>query len=231
MCLEVGATLLDKNNQPLHSHSLMIDVLPEPEPNLLRNKRVAILGKKDGRAWKLAGNLGARPRLYIPNEEFDLIIGDDPDMLRKHSSSFADYIHKGGRALFLNSEAGKSWEVGEKTIRTIKTQKRVHFVSRKTGHPVVDDFDKFDFFLWYNKDKGYIDHVCDKTALEGQGLTPITLTGRGIWYSERKELPAAAELRLGKGKIIFDQLRTYDFVPTEPRASIYLNNLIEYLQK
>jgi hypothetical protein len=98
-----------------------------------------------------------------------------------------------------------------------------HFVSRKTGHPLAEQFDSDDFFLWYNGD--FIDHLV-YSGLSGAELTPITLTGRGIWYAPVEHFPASAESAVGEGVAIFNQVVLSKFLDSEPRAALYAQALI-----
>jgi len=116
--------------------------------------------------------------------------------------------------------------VGADEIKVIKKGTPHHFVSCKTGHPAVAGLRPFDFFMWFNENEGCIDHI-SATYLEAEGLTPILLTGMGIWYSPRRELDAAAERQAGKGFAIFDQTRAASLMQGEPRAEIYLEKLLE----
>jgi len=102
------------------------------------------------------------------------------------------------------------------------------FVSRKTGHPIVEGLDPFHFSFWYDHERDRIAHLT-RGRLAGERLQPITLTGKGIWYSPRAMLPSAAELAVGDGRVVLDQVAAAERMPAEPRAAAYLVRLLSFL--
>lgn len=52
----------------------------------------------------------------------------------------------------------------------------VHFVSRKTGHTAVAEFEPNDFSYWYNKAEDRITPLLD-TTFEATGFAPILTSG------------------------------------------------------
>ena len=51
----------------------------------------------------------------------------------------------------------------------------LHFVSRKTGHPAVDEFKEQDFSYWYDAKEDCITPLLD-TTFTVEGFTPILLS-------------------------------------------------------
>ena len=58
--------------------------------------------------------------------------------------------------------------------------------------------------------------------------SPITLTGTGLWYAARTDVPAGAEKSIGDGLAVFDQVRAVERMKDEPRAADYLARLMRY---
>ena len=97
----------------------------------------------------------------------------------------------------------------------------VHFASRKTGHPAVNDFSEKDFSYWYDKNEDRITPICSAT-FEAEGFVPILTSGNvnseGKWQTA---LIAAEKYFEGKRYIICQvDLRTEN-----PVAKLFLRNL------
>lgn len=222
--VHVGLALCDAQGTVLHDHAITVEMFPPVDQTLLRERRVGVVGEPDGRAWRVAADFGATPQAFAAGQPWDVVIVDTPLAAAQVSAALTEYIEHGGHALFLECDAPAAWELGAHTIEVLPLA-ALHFVSRSTAHPVVVACHPRDFFCWYNPQVGYIDHLC-KSGLAGADLAPITLTGTGIWYSERRDIPASAELCLGAGRAIFNQVIVDPYYRVEPRAAHYLAALI-----
>lgn len=103
----------------------------------------------------------------------------------------------------------------------------LHFVSRKTGHAIVEEFKERDFSYWYNKEEDKITPLLYKT-FTAEGFTPILTSGNkdqdGRWD---EAFAAAAKEYNGKLYVIcLAQLRTEN-----PVAKRFLNNIYKYAEK
>ncbi|MHB9132740.1 MAG: glycosyl hydrolase 2 galactose-binding domain-containing protein [Armatimonadota bacterium] len=225
--LEVGVALVDPAGRVLHDHTITIEVFPRTKHGLLRGRKVGIVGTYRGIAWQLAEKMGAVPILFEAHTLWDLVISDSPSAAEAVSSHLGKYLETGGRALFLECEAPRTWRIAGREVQVVPLVP-YHFASRRTDHPAMAKMKPFDLFLWYNPLHGVIDHVV-KSGLVGNGLLPITLTGKGAWESERMEIPASAELRIGNGRAIFNQVLATPLYDAEPRAALYLESLLGYL--
>ena len=97
----------------------------------------------------------------------------------------------------------------------------LHFVSRKTGHPAVDEFKEQDFSYWYDAKEDCITPLLD-TTFTVEGFTPILLSNnmdeQGNWGPV---LAAAEKLYEGKHYVICQlELRQEN-----PVAKRFLRNL------
>ena len=97
----------------------------------------------------------------------------------------------------------------------------LHFVSRKTGHPAVDEFKEQDFSYWYDAKEDCITPLLD-TTFTAEGFTPILLSNnmdeQGNWGPV---LAAAEKLYEGKHYVICQlELRQEN-----PVAKRFLRNL------
>ncbi len=225
--LTVRAALLDADGVVLHDYALDVTLYPVPDRSLLKQRKVAILGETEGRAWQIAREFGAQPQSWSElRGQADLVIVDDAERVAECEAEMLAYIASGGTVLGLVQPAGAVWRFGPHVVK-LREWSGHQFVSRKTGHPVVEGMDPFFFSLWYLQEEGRIAHL-HEWGLEGEGLRPITLTGRGIWYAAREEVAASAEKTIGQGRVILDQLRTPAMMRGEPRARWYMQRMLAY---
>ena len=97
----------------------------------------------------------------------------------------------------------------------------LHFVSRKTEHPAVDEFKEQDFSYWYDAKEDCITPLLD-TTFTAEGFTPILLSNnmdeQGNWGPV---LAAAEKLYEGKHYVICQ----LDLRQENPVAKRFLRNL------
>lgn len=97
----------------------------------------------------------------------------------------------------------------------------VHFVSRKTGHEMVEGFRESDFSYWYDEEEDMITPILFNT-FEASGFTPILTSGNmdenGIWH---ETLACAEKIHNGKKYIICN----VDLRCENPIAQRFLNRL------
>jgi hypothetical protein len=228
--LSIQATLMRGDNAVLHDYTLELELWPRPDHSLLANRRIAIVGAEGGDAWRLASAFGAQPVAWTDGagEPVDLVIADTADAVQDTELGLLEYLEQGGSMLGLPQPAGSLWQIGDCHVAVRDDHPSHQFVSRKTGHPVVSELDPFHFTLWYHPELDRIAHLVD-AGLRGDNLRPITLTGTGLWYGERLDIPAGIEVAVGKGRAVFDQVRALERLDAEPRAAAYLARLLEYL--
>ena len=225
--ITMHAALLDADGNVLHDHRVNLTLWPEVDRNLLAGREVAILGREGDRAWTLAEAFGASPRPWLACENPDLVLADSADEARGAADALDAYLQRGGAFYGLCQPTGAHWAVGDKGVN-VQRGRGHQFVSRKTGHPIVEGLDPFHFSFWYDHERDRIAHLVSG-HLEGEGLQPITMTGKGIWYSPRAMLTSAGELRVGSGRAIFDQVTAAERMPAEPRAAAYLQRVLSHL--
>jgi hypothetical protein len=106
----------------------------------------------------------------------------------------------------------------------------LHFVSRKTGHPLVEGFTPYDFRLWYNEKEDMMTPILRYTFL-AEGAKPILTSGNSLrgsaWGQKLYPAFACAELPVGNGKIIINEV-DLDSHLQNPVAVRFYNRLITY---
>jgi hypothetical protein len=221
------ASLRAANGNVLHDYTLTVTVWPEHRHDLLAATAVAVLGREGGRAWHLAEAFGAAPKAWADSRSPDLVIVDTAEAARGAMPGLNQYLGNGGAILGLAQPGGEHWPLGEDGVE-VRELVGHQFVSRRTGHPIVEGFDPFHFSFWYDAELDRMTHL-NNSCLVGEQLAPITLTGTGRWYSKRELLPASAELKIGQGRAVLDQVWAAERHPAEPRATHYLQRSLEYL--
>lgn len=227
--LDIHLGLKDPSGQLVHDTTFQVEVFPAFDKSRNNGVEAAIVGRPDGRAWKLARELGLKPHIFSGREKHTHIaLIDDIDSYAMVQSSLLQFAASGGTAVFLEQKAGTVWHL-ERTDVTVKELGGREFASCKTGHPLVASFQPFDFAYWYDAPKGYIEYVTT-TYLEGKGLARIlqtaTMVKLGHPEAHRNVVPVAGELRLGKGSIIISQLKATERVHHEPTAAAYYQAII-----
>lgn len=156
--------------------------------------------------------------------------GDEPlEFFAERNFSAGDAIKVGGDEYFLRESelqaavrSGKTviisgllpgeYSIGGTSIKVKSCGMRpLHFVSAKTGHPLVSDFEKNDFSFWYDDEKDMMTPLLRRT-FTGEGLIPILISGNNksgsAWGQPLFPAFAVAELPFGNGRFIISELET-----------------------
>ncbi|MCX8053047.1 MAG: glycoside hydrolase family 2, partial [Armatimonadetes bacterium] len=222
--LVIRLGLVDSSGRTVHDTYIQIEVFPSTGP---AQSTVNILSSRNGPALQLAKTLGLRTRrLQSEKPEAVMLIDDVSDYLRK-KNLVDKAVADGATALFLELPEGKHMILGrEIEVRSCGMGER-HFVSRKTGHPLVADFKPDDFAFWYDSRLDRIAPILSSVVL-GNELEPILIAGNGDWNSsEWIPCAAVAEFAHGKGRVRLCQLRLSGFVDCNPVARIFGLRLVQ----
>lgn len=225
--VKVSATLTDAAERVVHDATLEISLWPQGERDLLAGRDVAVLGREGEAAWRLVEVFGGSPQPWRDDASPELLVCDSPPMAEAARIPLHGYLQRGGAMLALPQPGGETWVVGDERVE-IRDSRGHQFVSRQTGHPAVADLDPQHYARWYHPDLDRITHLMHG-FLVGDHLTPVTLTGTGLWYSPREMHPATAELAIGDGRVILDQVRALERVDEEPRAAEHLRRMFAHL--
>lgn len=106
----------------------------------------------------------------------------------------------------------------------------LHFVSRKTGHPLVKDFEKNDFSFWYDEKADMMTPLVRQT-FTGEGFVPILTSGNTLsgsaWGKPLFPALICGEIPLGRGKLIVSTLELEKHL-SNPVAVKFSNRLKNY---
>ncbi len=220
--LILRAGLVDKDRKNIHDNTITLNIFPRYR-SAKRSRRVVILGAK---AKQLAHQLGVsciQTSRFTPD---DCILISDYNRFEKNRKQIMRVVEEGAIAVFLELPEGK-FNIGDTPIEVQRCgMNPVHFVSRKTFHPMVSDFEPDDFKFWYDESANMVTPILETTFI-ADGFVPILKSGNGrwgrnIWYPTL----AAGERRFGDGLIRICQVKLVDRVNSNCTARIFTERLL-----
>jgi hypothetical protein len=159
-----------------------------------------------------------------------LIVITTPQELNRHRVEIEAAVRAGAVAVMLGFPPGEyiagSWKFD---ISKAGMGPR-HFVSRATGHSLVEGFRKNDFRFWYHESLNRVAPILE-TVIDAPGWTPILLTGDGGWTKPWAYHPAAAEAIDGAGLWRICQIELADCVQSNPAAREFASRLLSRMGK
>lgn len=127
----------------------------------------------------------------------------DYDCYDKSRAEINQEIRNGRKVIFAPLREGE-YIIAEKKI-TVKNcgMQTLYFVSRDTGHKMVEEFEKGDFSYWYDEKEDRLAPIIYAT-FEGENIKPILTSGNNNkgW---RKTF-ACGEFEFGEGQVVICQL-------------------------
>jgi len=228
--LTVRVGLKDPEGRLLHDSKMELEVFPAFDKKKNAGVEAAIVGPPNGRAWKMAKALGLEPHLFSSlRERARLAFVDDVEAFAMVSGPLQSFAQQGGTAVFLEQPAGTVWHLNGNDV-SVKEMVGREFVSRKTGHPLVAEFQAPDFSYWYDAGKDYIEYIAN-CYLVGKDLVPILHTADTVNPGDpdpkRIVRPISGELKSGKGWVIVSQLKASERVTYEPIAAAFYQAIID----
>ncbi len=204
----------------LHDTSVNVDIFPKIKM-LSKANTAVIIGKKDGKAYQLAQQLGLRRVKYG-----SLYLIDDMTIFARRRDEIEKAAQNGATVVFLELPVG-IYEIGQSKINVDACgMGSRHFVSRNTGHSIVADFKPDDFKMWYNSGESCITPLLNST-FSANGWTPILTSGNSGWGGgEWEPVMAAAEQHVGKGVYRLCQVTLAGRVDDNPIAGIFARRLL-----
>ena len=154
--LTIAATLIDAAGQAIHGHEIGLDVFPALP---VRNAAVWCPGAEEA-TLRFVKRLGLEPVDYAEDADAILIVGARG--LSDHMAAILSRVQAGASAVLLELPPA-NYHLGSAsiTVREAGMGPR-HFVSRATGHPLVEGFEPNDFRFWFQ--------CCPTRALNGSPI-------------------------------------------------------------
>ncbi len=208
--------LVDATGKVLHDTSATYDVFSSQAPKSL--PPLYIIGKPDGTAARLAADLGCQPLFSGKIDPAYTILIDDPQAFENVRNSVTEAVRAGARAVFLELPKG-ALRIGETDVVVGQGNTRgYYFVSRNTGHPLVNGFQPQDFKFWYDASLDRPSPLITAGIFSAPGWKPILLSGPDF---------AAASQDEGKGDWLICQIHLAGRIAGNPVAEIFARRLLE----
>lgn len=215
--------LLDKSGKVLHDTTIMIDLLPEYNP--VKNEQVLVIGSKQGKADRLAKELGLKPVYCGKTNSCKLVLIDDYVQYTEKRQEITDAVKNGTTAVFIEMPKGK-YKIADNNIEVENCEMGGRFfVSRNTSHPLVRGFKPNDFKFWHDSQTGYVTPLLE-TTFKAFGFDEILSSGNGMWVGKWEKTLAVAEKKYGKGVFRLCQLSLVGKTTTNPTAKIFAYRLL-----
>ena len=221
--LTVRLGIFAADGTPIHDTDRALDLFP-PIP-ALEAPEALVLGSKTGTAAKLASDLGLKVAFDGVVVGRKLILVDDPAALKPVAAQVAEAVRAGARVLCLEWPAGNYTLAGD-LVAIAKTAMGPRlFLSRATGHPLVQGFAPHDFSFWYDAAERGVRPLLSSIAKVPGPWKTVLMAGQ-----EEKEkwgwAPAVAEKVDGRGSWILCQVQLQGRIEGNPVARLFAQRLL-----
>ena len=218
--LELSAILVDSNDRAIHQHDLTFELFPEPARAGIKvwcpNADVAALRFIERLGCVVVDGAGEATSILITNES----------TLDRHMEQITAAVRDGATAVLLGLAPG-SYEFGGERLQVREAGMGPrHFVSRATGHPVVEGLQPNDFRFWFHESLGGVAPILHTVLDGGPAWVPILQSGDGGWTRPWNPQPAAVELRDGRGAWRICQITLPDCIADNPVAFSFAQRLL-----
>lgn len=138
---------------------------------------------------------------------------------------------KSGKTVVVNGLSEGIYKIADAEVKVKPCGMRaLHFVSRKTGHKLVEGFTPYDFRLWYSEKDDMITPIIRNTFTSDQAI-PILTSGNSLrgsaWGQKLYTSLACAQIPVGKGNIIINEVDLETHLKN-PVALMFMNGLYTY---
>lgn len=221
--IEFRAGVIDSLGNTLHDASISLKVYPalptDPTPiNIPLGFSIP---------W-LQGNFRSRAVDLADLLHREIIVCNDSYQLREAWPKLLQSAREGARVIVMDLQPGV-WEIekGQNAVIEACGMGARHFVSRDTGHPVVEGFEAEDFRFWFDDEVGFITPLL-KNLIVGPGGNSILSSGQLGWGLPLTFADAVREYAIGAGSIVLCCLELKGHL-SNPVALRFLERLIRPL--
>lgn len=218
--LNVAARLSDKAGRTLYANDIELRVYA---PLAASPCAVAQLNASgSSKARRLAEDLGI---LEEAPEKSRTILIDDYAQYAANRSKIDQLVSGGARAVFLELPRG-DYSIGSKRVSVKQScMMPMNFVSRDSGHCLVEGFEPDSFSNWYDPDSDMIAPINENT-FTADGFTEILASGNTDENGEWGRTLVAGELPFGQGSFIVCELKLSGRTRHNPVAGIFARRLL-----
>lgn len=139
------------------------------------------------------------------------------------------FVNAGGRLVLLEFPQGEYEVAGNCfSIRDTSMAPR-YFVSRGTGHPLVEGLMENDFAWWYDLETDRPGPVASTVVVASTPAIPVITTTNHGWLEAENPLGlVVAEFLAGEGSVVVSQLHLSGRIRYNPTAWIFADRLSEF---
>ena len=146
--------------------------------------------------------------------------------LREAWPALLQSAREGARVVVLDLQPG-IWEIDGEECAVIETcgMGPRHFVSRATGHPLVEAFEPDDFRFWFDNEAGRMTPLLNNLIV-GPGGRPVLSSGQLGWGLPLTVADAVREYAIGDGSVVLCCLELKGHL-SNPVAREFFENLVQ----
>jgi hypothetical protein len=222
--LNIRLGLIVQNHSVLHDTELEIEVFPQKTSKI--SKRSAYIVGQQGKAMELATDFKLLISQKTKPEVNDIILIDDYEAFAEQEEQLLEVVKQGATAVFLELAPGEYEVFGNKFEIKICGMLPLHFVSRNTGHLLVEGFKQDDFRLWYDPEVDYITPLLETTFTTETDFNEVLTSGNIDSAGKWNKALAAAEKKIGKGRLLICQVKLAGRTNSNPIANIFAHRLL-----
>jgi hypothetical protein len=212
--------LVNERGESTCQNELSFDVFPKP---VQAKSKVFVLGEANGKADQLVGQAGYQKALSV--ETADIILVDDFAKYNQAEMQVNELVNQGKSVVFIELPE-QEYKIAGSVVSVKKTSMGdYYFVSPTTGHPLMKNFKPFDFNMWYNGNKGYIEPLLAYT-ISAPDWVPILSSGASNWVADKGMVMAAAEMKHGKGVFRICEVQLVDQILFNPTGYGFLQKIL-----
>jgi hypothetical protein len=188
----------DGRGKVIEETSVTLDLFPSALRKRPRGKAL-VVGKPAGPAARLAKEMG-----FAAGDGLFLI--DDAAAFASRHKEILEAVKQGARAVFLELAPGELELAGSRLRFEACDMEPRQFVSRATGHRLVEGFEENDFRFWHDPALDRPSPLLHTLFFADDSWSPVLLTSQGGWGRSWEPALAAAEKPHGKGSLVVCQI-------------------------
>jgi hypothetical protein len=215
--------LVNEQGTVLQDSSTEVEIFPVEKWAM--ETSLGIVGEKHGSGSVLAKEIGTSLTEFNRTSEVKVVLAESYEIFKEREAELLSFVKKGGRLIFLELIPGCYEIFGSRLEVKNCGMLPLHFVSRNTGHPMVEGFKSDDFKLWYDSSREYITPLLEAT-FTSEDFKPILTSGNVNSKGQWDKVLAVGEMRVGTGNVVICQLKLAGRTEHNPIARRFAYKLI-----
>lgn len=157
--------------------------------------------------------------------EAEIILCSDFKHYQENEQALLTSVESGKTLIILKAPVGThETALGSITVKEAAMHPRF-FVSARTDHPIVENFEPKDFYWWFDPDLDRPAPLAESVLLAEGWNTVLSTTDHGWASSDTPDVSVCIERSYGEGTIIVSQLELDRFISHNPPARYFVDAL------